>query len=292
MLSFFEHRIIQNYVFGFFKINLNFKRNYYRTLFYEKKNAFNLCICAFFLTPNLINVYGLMHSMKAARLFTLTTSNRFEDYVTLTRVNFSPVIKTWCDWCSICNGYFAFLVDAINEFYQEHDVACIKYNNYNLIKLKIISALTTMIVKAAIKSERHLIQSVEYLDREILFPGLYDKSPHHIRTLIDVITELYNCVHEAELLCCPFLSMQKIARRAKQDQNAYQEYKYCESFADVVKAGELLFKFRHIKCKDCAKVLNEQLDSAPVTSLDKNVNAYFNLCCQIVRRPFSRWSSL
>ena len=51
--------------------------------------------------------------------------------------------------------------------------------------------------------------------------------------------------------------MQRIAKLAQTDQYMRSHYLKCEGFDDLIKAGELISAFKHIKCNDRVTVINK-----------------------------------
>jgi hypothetical protein len=277
-----DHRTILSFVCSFFKINLQFKKNYHREFFFDKKQLHKFYISGFLVSPNCFNVYRLLYVAKAAKIFTASNQNELEHYVTFTRASFHRIIKTWCDWCAIANGYMAFLIDGINEYYERHPLDSIKRNNIHLIKLKILAS-SAHTLKFMIKKDILLLKKTPNQTAADLFPKIHQDAPQHIQKLLELITQFYNTVQEIEYVWCPFEYMQRIAIVASNDDKLRTHFLKCDSFDDVIRAGELLFNFKHIKCHDCIKLLNEHLDSEAEPITQTIAADYFKLMCQLTR---------
>lgn len=282
MLSITDHRTIFKFVYTFFKINLSFKKNYHRTFFFDKKHLLKFFINGFLVSPNYINVYRLLYVAKNAQIFTSTSQNDLEHYVTFTRAKFHQIIKTWCDWCAIGNGYMAFLIDAINEYYEHHPLDSIQRNNLHLIKLKILVS-STQILKVMVKKDILLLKKTPSQTEADLFPKIHHNAPQHIQKLLQLVTKLHNTIHEVEHIWCPFQYMQRIATLASNDEAHRTNFLKCEGFDDVLKAGEILFNFKHIKCHKCIQVLNEHLEPEAEPIKHTIAEDYFKLMCQLSR---------
>lgn len=284
MLSLSDHRIIYRFSYQFYKINLHFKNNYEQTLFANKTKFSKMFINGFMVSPHYLNIYRLLIGVKHAKIFTASSQGKVEDYVSFSRANFSPLVQSWCDWCSISNGYFSFLIAAINEYYQCHDIDSIPYNSPSLIKLKLVliptKYLTLMLDREALCSS-----DWEEISPALLFPDIYEKAPYYLQKLLKLISKLYNTVQLVEQQWCPFEHMKRIALLAQGDKKQYEHYVKCERFAAVIKAGELLFNFKHLKCQHCVTTINESVDAG---NLEHNksypkTEDFFKLICRLSR---------
>ncbi|MBA2710057.1 MAG: hypothetical protein H0U57_05660 [Tatlockia sp.] len=79
--------------------------------------------------------------------------------------------------------------------------------------------------------------------------------------------------------------MKRIYFLAQADKERYERYLNCEDFSSIIKAGAILFTFKHLKCQQCAVKINEQFDN--VIELNnknqKNTEDFFNLICRLSR---------
>lgn len=281
MISFKAHIIVTKYVFKFYKINLNFK-HYHRTFFSDMKSATRFILNGFMVSPNYFNVYTLIRIVKTGRLFTTASQKTLEDYVSLTRAPFVPVVKTWCDWCSICNGYLEFLIDSINEYYKINDVELIERSNLNLIKLKLSVAFLKHLKLFAQREPVHIKSAPSVVETD-LFPDLYERAPQYLQKLLQLLTKIYNILQEVEQLWCPFNYMKNMALLVQRNPERYAHYLKCENWADVVKAGNVLFQFQHIKCHQCVDVINERFVSPAVSEHSALCYDYFKMLCRFSR---------
>jgi hypothetical protein len=174
------------------------------------------------------------------------------------------------------------LVDAINDYYKINHLDSIERGNLYLIKLKLMIA-TLKYLKLFAKKEISQLKKPPELTEADLFPYLYTIAPQHILKLLALLTKMYNVFQEVEHLWCPFEYMKRISSLAKNHPERYAYYYKCDDFSDVLKAGEILFNFRHIKCHQCVHVLNEGLETSPPSPLQEKTEAYFKLICSLSR---------
>jgi hypothetical protein len=281
-MSIKDHAIVSKYVYEFFILNINLKKNFKRSLFFNKKKTIKMLIHGALISANYINVYLLLSIVKSARIFTTSSKKNLEDYITFTRVNFHPAIKSWCDWCAIANGYAAFLIDAVNEYYVHYDLNQIKHNNIDLIKLKFLTLISRYLMIFRWKESKFLKKSAA-IQEKTLFPNIYDQAPMHIKKRLELGTQMYTIFQEIEHNWCPFQHMQRIAYLAHSDKERYASYLKCESFEDVIKAGEILFNFKHIKCQDCITTLNKQMDTGTKHPTHGKIEDFLELMCRLSR---------
>jgi hypothetical protein len=281
MLSLKDHRIINKYLFEYLKVNSHIKNNFDKSIFFGRKKTIKMSVNALIVSPNHINVYLFLSLIHLGRLFTAPSKDGLEHYVSFSRARFSPMVKSWCDWCSMVNGYWSFLINAINEFYETHPHNH-PINKSILLKYSILLWQT--------KSLTIMLDKADYFPRNIikpkeLFPFIEEAHPS-VQSLTQKLTNSYNIIQEVERHWCPFQHMQQIAQLAHADKDRYQNYLTCESFADLMKAGDLIFHFKHLKCNQCVDVINTHLgvDSTDSeTNLTKCTDNFFSLICRLTK---------
>lgn len=227
-----------------------------------------------------MNSYYLLAIVKQARVFTVHSQRSPKDYISFTRANFSPLIKSWCDWCSIGNGYASFFIDAINEYYTHNSLDSIKQSN--LAKLKFLIAHLGYLKIMLVKDEVSLAQPEA--SAADLFPIFYKHAPVYLKELLDNIAKIFNLFQAIEHQWCPFRHMKRIAHIAHSEKARYANYLTCEEFNDIVKAGEIIFNFKHLKCNQCVELINKSLEensSASYQKAHRRAENFLELICKL-----------
>ncbi|STX29698.1 Uncharacterised protein [Legionella beliardensis] len=282
MLSFSEQVIVHKYMLEFFKINLNFKNHFNKSFFFDKKRSLKMLVNGFFVSPMYLNIYLFLSIVKTGKTLSAHSQKKLEDYISLTRANFSPLIKSWCDWCSIVNGYCTFAIATINEHDEDYNE---KYLDIKTLrKLKFLFACTSHI-KIMLERDNYFADKKPSSSRA-LFPEIYDKASPPIKSFLDSITKKYNQFQIVEQQWCPFQHMKRIALLTYGDRERYESYLNCKDYKDVVKAGELIFNFKHLKCNQCVNVINTFLESEAGyldNKLHLRTEDFLDLICKLSR---------
>lgn len=282
MFSISDHVVIHKFAFEFFKINFNIKNNFKKTFFFDKKKSLKMFVNGQLVCPHPINLYYLVAIVKQGRVFTVYSKKNLEEYVSFTRANFTPMVKSWCDWCSIINGYCTFIISSINSYYQNNAPESIEKKP--LVKLKFLMAHLGY-VKIMLEKDTVFLNKTPITPAD-LFPEIYANSPPYLKELFEEITKCYNMFQELEHQWCPFQHMKRIASLAHTDKDRYDSYLKCEGFDDLIKAGEIIFNFKHLKCNQCVEYINTFFDnemSASGYKLQLRTEDFFELVCRLSR---------
>lgn len=278
-LSLREHRVIHRYIMAFLKINFNLKQNFKTSWFWGGRNTAHMFINGLFINPNYFNVHCFLAVVKRGRQFTQHSPQTLEEYVSFTRGNFLPIVKTWCDWCAIINGYFAFLINSINHYYS--------FNQLDSINKKELGRLSFYMnqfcyLKLILGKKTHY--SLKNVVAEELFPNIWVDAPITLKRFLTKITKVYNTVQAVESEWCPFEHMKQIARLAHIDPQRYAKYATCEGFDSIIKAGEALFGFKHLKCHQCVDHINASVSNKlhdKCHKLHLKTEIFFKIICKL-----------
>ncbi|HHF7349794.1 TPA: hypothetical protein ACPSKE_003009 [Legionella feeleii] len=282
MLSIKDHLLVHRYSYEFFKLSLNFRKNYETSLFFGENKSLRMFVNGALVSPNLFNLYYLITLVRQGLILTAHTDKKLEDYVSFTRANFSPLIKSWCDWCSIVNGYGSFLIEVIND-YLARDPDARTMSKLKLFKYKALihfDYLKIMLPKESYFSNQPPREPAD------LFPAFEQTNSRLLKKLLKTLTRSYNTFQAVEHRWCPFLHIKRIAL-APTASDRYSFYLNCLGYADLMRAGEILAHFKHLKCNQCAEQINHFLgNNSNAVEKDKlalHTEEFFALICKLSR---------
>lgn len=280
--------IITNYIFNFWRMNINTRDNINTLLFFDKKKTIITGYNSLVICPSYFTIYLLLSMINTNKIFSIKAKVHLEDYVSFMRVTFHPQVKSWCDWCSIVNGSASFLIDCINEYFANNPSDHADVNNQLSRMIKKAKNLEMYLHFFFIKEKDGLIDDQMNATCEELFPTIYHGSSNDLKRLLTIIAYLYNLFQFIERQWCPFQHMKRIAMLKHVDQKRYDTYLQCKRFEDIVKAGEIIFKFNHIKCSKCVEQINEHFHDGEHQSnhspqYQKYLHRFFDMLCELSR---------
>lgn len=283
MLSIKDFVAIHKYSYEFFKLNLNLKKNFDTSLFFDRKKSMRMFINGTIVSPNLFNIYYLITLIRQGSIITAHTDKKLEDYVSFSRASFTPLVRSWCDWCSITNGYVSFLIEAMND-YLSNELNSGRISKIRLIKYNAIIHLSYL--KIMLPHDKYFSHK-QPLNPANLFPGFEQIHSPQLKKVLSTITRTYNTLQEVEYRWCPFQYMKRIALLAHADPDRYNYYLNCEGYADLIQAGEIISNFEQLKCSQCAEQINMYLDNAQrfefKSKLELRTEEFFAFLCKLSR---------
>ncbi len=279
MLSLSEHRVVHQYMYYYLKLQMSIR--FEKSLFFNKKKSFRSLLYGIFVCPNHITAYLFLRLVYHGKELTQSTDKKLEDYVSVLRVPFHPLVKSWCDWCSIATGYCNFLVHATQDYFEENPQQATL--SKSLKKMKTLMSNTNFLILFADKQSTAFRKPK--LSGKELFPQNYEKATPAWKEFFDTISFFYNTLQRIEEQWCPFQHMKNIACLAKTDETHRQNYLKCTGFADLLKAGELFYAFQHIKCHQCADFINEHAQSTDEneSTAQRLTDDFFKIICSLTR---------
>ena len=249
------------------------------------------------ITPNHFNSYRLLNIVNNFKFLTINNNKKLEEFVSFTRIDFAPQVKLFCDWCSIVNGYYSFLIDSINNNNRSIELNN-PINKIKTLKLKLslleITHLYIFKTKLFNKSpyDKKIFQSHDTtLSQHIispshLFPEIYENSSGDFKKILILLTKSYHILQLIERRWCPFQHMKRIAMLEHIDKDRYDSYINCDGFDEIVKAGKILSQFENIPCHECVSKLNSEITAETNLKIKNNyinANDYFAIMCRLSR---------